>query len=80
MLGILSFVLCGPCTGIPALIVGLIELKNIKEKMSSEEGKAFALTGAILGGANLALAIMAILLYVVMILFFFAAGGATGFE
>lgn len=64
--GIMAFVMCGPCTGIPALIIGLIELRNIKNNVSSVEGRPFALVGAILGGVNIAYMILAILFYVAM--------------
>ncbi len=75
VLGILAFITCGPCTGIPALIIGLIELRNIRNNASSPEGKPFALVGAILGGVNFALMIFAILFYIVMILFFLSIPG-----
>ena len=75
VLGILAFITCGPCTGVPALIIGLIELRNIKNRTSAAEGKPFALVGAILGGINTALIIFAILIYVSIIgLAIFGAG------
>lgn len=68
ILGILSFVTCGPCAGIPAFILGMIELRNIRNRLSPPEGRPFALAGAILGGINSALVILAVLLYLLFIL------------
>jgi hypothetical protein len=53
VLGIISFSMC--CAGIPALVLGLIELRNINNRTSPVEGKPFALIGAILGGVSTAL-------------------------
>lgn len=74
VLGIAAFITCGPCAGIPALILGLIELRNIKNRVSPVEGKPFALVGAILGGVNTALLVLAILFYAAFIVFFIMAG------
>jgi hypothetical protein len=63
ILGIVSFITCGPCAGIPALVLGLVELKKIRERSAPAEGKPFALAGAILGGINSALAILVLIFY-----------------
>ncbi len=68
VLGILSFAMCGPCAGIPALILGLIELQNIKSMRAPPQGKPFALIGAILGGVNFALVVLLILFYLIIML------------
>jgi hypothetical protein len=68
VLGILSFVTCGPCFGIPALVIGLIELQKIKNRTASAEGHAFALTGTILGTISTAFAILIIMFYIAMLL------------
>jgi hypothetical protein len=73
--GILAFITCGPCTGIPALIIGLIELRKIRNNLSSAEGKPFALVGAILGGINSALTLIAVLIYIIIIVFAIAMPG-----
>lgn len=78
VLGILSFVTCGPCAGIPALILGLVELRHIKNQASPIEGKPFALAGAILGGISSAFLIIVILFYVGVILIALLAQGALG--
>jgi O-antigen/teichoic acid export membrane protein len=67
VLGILSIVSCGPCFGLPALVIGLIELQNIKKQISSVEGRAFALTGAILGGISLTLSFLFVFAYIVIV-------------
>jgi len=73
--GILAFITCGPCTGIPALIIGLIELRKIRNNLSNVEGRPFALVGAILGGINAALVFFAVLVYVIIIVFAIAMPG-----
>jgi len=65
VLGIVSLIGCGPCLGIPALITGLIELGRIKSYTSAQEGRPFALAGAIMGGISTGLAVLAILFYIV---------------
>lgn len=78
VLGILSFIGCGPCFGLPALVIGLVELKNIRDNASSAEGRAFALTGAILGGISVGLAVLIAGIYTVIILLAFLTGGGGG--
>lgn len=79
VLGIVSFVTCGPCAGIPALIFGLIELRNIRNHTAPVEGKPFALAGAILGGINSAVVIFVIIFYLIfIILTFLIAPWGTG--
>ena len=55
--------------------MGLIELRNIKNKVSPAEGRPFALVGAILGGINTALVILGLLIYFAVFLFIFMAPG-----
>jgi hypothetical protein len=74
ILGILSFVTCGPFAGIPAFIFGMIELRNIRNHVAPPEGRPFALAGAILGGINSAFVILAVLLYLLFILLMFIMG------
>jgi hypothetical protein len=58
ILGILSFGCYGPSFGIPAIVIGLIKLQHIRQRPSSAGGRAFALSGAILGGTGLALSLL----------------------
>ena len=78
VLGLLAFVGCGPCFGPPALVIGLMELQNIKNQVSSQQGRAFALIGAILGGASLAFIILIVGFYVVIILIAILAEASGG--
>jgi len=80
VLGILSFVTCGPCAGLPAFIIGMIELRQIKDRTSPAEGKGFALAGTIMGGISTALAILVILFYIGIVLLAILAHGAFGLE
>ncbi len=75
VLGIISFATCGPCAGIPALVIGLIELGKIRNLTSSAEGKPFALTGAILGAINSAFFLLIIFVYLAFILIAILTGG-----
>ena len=45
ILGIAAFLCCGPFLGIPAAIVGWLELTAIKEGRSPASGKTMALVG-----------------------------------
>ena len=74
VLGIVSFAMC--CAGIPALVLGLIEMRNIRNGISPTEGKPFALIGAILGGVSTVLMFVMGFLYLGFFLFmaFFAHG------
>jgi len=52
--GILSFCCCGIFAGIPAMIIGWLENKNISAGQSSEKGKWMAMVGMILGILSIA--------------------------
>ena len=49
VLGILSIVLCGFLSGVPAWIIGSTELKNIKIGITDPSDKVIAQTGVVLG-------------------------------
>jgi hypothetical protein len=66
-LGIVSFSMC--CAGIPALVLGLIELRNIKNRISPAEGKPFAMIGTILGGVSTVLMFVIGFFYAAFIMF-----------
>lgn len=78
VLGLLAFVGCGPCFGPPALVIGLMELQNIKNHVSSQQGRAYALIGAILGGVSRAFLILFVGFYVVVILIAILAEASGG--
>lgn len=63
VLGVLSFLLCcGFLTGIPAIVIGKIEMTAIKEGRSSTKGHALAAVGLILGIVATAISSVVILL------------------
>ena len=73
VLGILSFVFCGPLFSVPAVILGHMCLGKIRSGAMPQDARGFAMAGTILGWVNLALFILAA---GVMLLFTIFAGGA----
>lgn len=73
--GILSFLGCACFTGIPAIIMGKMELNKIEQGLSSRAGKGLAFAGFIMGIINLVLALLVMGLYFVLIVLGVAAGG-----
>ncbi|MFA6001676.1 MAG: DUF4328 domain-containing protein [Thermoleophilia bacterium] len=55
-------------TAVPGFIIGMVELKKIKRGESSEAGRGFALTGAIVGGILSGLLALVLLVYLVLII------------
>lgn len=51
----------GSLFGVTALIMGVIELGNIKKGISSERGKGLVITGMSLGGLTLLVAVLYVL-------------------
>lgn len=49
ILGILGLVMCGPFTGVPALIIGKMEMTAIREGQSPRAGETLAKVGFYLG-------------------------------
>ena len=72
--GILSYILCPFFFGIAAWIMGSIESGKIKRGESPQAGKGFATAGMWLGIVNVILCVLGIIFYVVLVLFFIAAG------
>lgn len=68
ILGILSILCCNFIMGIPAIICGHIELKNIREGRSNIESKTLANIGFILGIIGTALSFIAVLGYILMLI------------
>ena len=73
VLGILSFVFCGPVLSVPAIILGRIASDKIRRGIMSEDGRGFAKAGTILGWVNLALFVVGFV--VVALLVLLSAGG-----
>lgn len=67
VLGILSFVCCGPFFSLPAVIVGHLALGRIKRGEIPEDSRGFAVAGLTLGYINLALSALVIFIYLVVI-------------
>ncbi|MGH9821607.1 MAG: zinc-ribbon domain-containing protein [Pyrinomonadaceae bacterium] len=66
VLGIAAFLCCGPFAGIPAAIVGWMELNAIKSGQSSPDGKWMAMVG-LCGG--LAATVIHVVVYIIYIVF-----------
>jgi hypothetical protein len=65
--GILSITCSGLVTGIPAIILGAMELKAIKAGKSPEIGGSITKLGLILGAVGTLLSILAILAFIAII-------------
>jgi hypothetical protein len=65
-LAIAALFCCGPLTGIPAAIVGWMELDSIKKGQSSEAGKWMAMVG-LWGG--IAFTVLHIVIYAIYVIF-----------
>ncbi len=76
ILAISAFFCCGPITGVPAAIVGWMELDAIKNGRSPVSGKTMATIG-LWGG--IAATIIHSILFVIWILFSALAAGGGGF-
>src|SRR5262249_13718995 len=63
ILGLISFVTCGPLTAIPAVILGHVALRKIQTEI--RPGKGQALTGLIAGYVNIGIALLAIPFFVI---------------
>ena len=73
--GILSLVLCGVFTAIPAIICGHMGVKQADNGEAS--GRTMAMAGMIMGYVSLALTILAIIAYIVVIFVVVGAAGAA---
>jgi len=67
ILGILAITCTGLLTGIPAIILGFMELKAIKAGQAPIEGESSAKIGLVLGFVGTLLAAIAIIAFVVII-------------
>jgi hypothetical protein len=66
ILGIVSFVFCGPFTSIPAFFVGRSAVKEIDASQGRIGGRGMATAGWILGLINMILVVLAIALFAVI--------------
>jgi hypothetical protein len=67
VLGILSIVMCGPCAGLPAAILGWNELQAIKTGSAPLAGRGFAQAGMILGLISLLWLLLGLLFFLGML-------------
>lgn len=67
VLGILSFVLCGPLFAVPAIILGHMTLGKIRRGVMPADSRGFALAGTILGWVNLGLFLLFSTAYILWI-------------
>lgn len=74
IMGIASLVCCGFLVGIPAIIIGKMEMNAIKEGKANKEGNTMALVGFILGIAGTVISCLMLIGYIVII----ALGISTG--
>jgi uncharacterized protein DUF4190 len=49
LLGLLSFFCCGFLTGVPAIVIGLLGLRDIRESNGRLRGRGSAIVGIVLG-------------------------------
>lgn len=75
VLGILSIVCTGFLTGIPAIIIGNMELKAIKSGHSTKSSEGLARVGFILGIVGTAITCIITLVSAVIMLLAFTLGG-----
>lgn len=68
VLGILAILCCNFILGIPAIICGYVELKNIREGRSSIESKTPANIGFILGIVGTALSCVSVIIYILLLI------------
>ncbi|MBT3181082.1 MAG: DUF4190 domain-containing protein [Deltaproteobacteria bacterium] len=80
ILGILALVCMGFLTGIPAIIIGKMELKDIKEGKSPKEGEGIAKVGFILGIVGTVLTCLVMLLGFALFFLGISAGMMDGLQ
>lgn len=66
ILAIVALICCGPFTGVPAAILGWMELDSIKNGRSPADGKAMAMVGLWGGIASSLIHIFGYVLWVLM--------------
>ena len=78
VLGILSLVLCGFFTGIPAWIMGKGDLAKIKDGMMDPEGEGMTKAGMICGMISCILTLVCGGLYLLMMILGFGLAAGSG--
>ncbi len=67
VLGILSFLCCGPVFSIPAIVCGHMALGQVRRGEASESSRGMAIAALVLGYINVVLFVLFILFYAVLI-------------
>ncbi len=80
VLGILSITCTGLMTGIPAIILGTMELRAIKAGESPKEGESSAKIGLVLGIVGTLLTVLAILAFIAIIALGISFGASGAFN
>jgi hypothetical protein len=80
VLGILSITCTGFLTGIPAIILGLTELKAIKAGEAPREGESMTKVGMILGLVSTILTALAVLVGILVVAFGISLGASGVFD
>lgn len=80
ILGILSLVCGGFLTGIPAIIIGNMELKAIKKGEAPKEGEGIAKVGYILGIVGTVLTCLAMMAMLLLMLLGISLGAGGAFS
>lgn len=62
VLSIASFIFC--ITAVPGMVLGFVELNNIKKGESPEEGRVLALIGAIIGAVITAIMAIGLIIFI----------------
>ena len=78
ILGILSLTCCGFLSGIPAIVIGRSELKEIEQGKVPESNRTMAKVGMILGIVGSVLSCLGTLVYVALIAFGISTGMMEG--
>lgn len=65
ILGIVAVVCCSVFTGIPALIMGIVSWRQIKESRGAQTGEGMAIAGIVLGVLSVVLIIAMVALLVI---------------
>ncbi len=66
VLGVLSFVLCGPLSAIPGLVTGFMARRQIRESNGAEQGDGLAVAGIATSAVGLAISVLAVLAIVAL--------------
>lgn len=78
VLGILAFVMCGPFTAVPAIVIGRKAMREIDASQGQLGGRGMAQAGFVLGIVGTVIGVLALLL--VIGVFAFGAVLTTSFE